>query len=319
MRDDLIVIGGGIVGAAIALAASEAGCAVTLIESGLPATGATGAGMGHLVALDDALLALSARSLELWRALPNREQMEYRNTGTIWIAETEDDLPGLREQAIHLATHQVTSHLLDHREMHALEPDLADDLPGGLLVPSDATVFAPKAVAYLLNRAQQAGTRILLGRKAETLTGGGVRLSGGERLKGVVVVATGPSGSGLLPELPITPRKGHLVVTERAPSTTTHQLVEAGYLYGVHATEVAMVAMNVQPRPGGQLLVGSSREPGIHDRAVSSAIVSRMLMRVFRFLPTLRERQAIRIWTGFRPATPDGLPFIRPGSGAARC
>ncbi len=297
-------------GAAIASTASEAGLRTTLIESALPATGATGSGMGHLVILDDALLALSVRSLELWRTLPDRPGTEYRNTGTIWIAETEDDLPGLEEQSLHLATHQVASHLLDHRDLHALEPDLAGDLPGGLLVPGDATVYAPKAVAHLLGRARRAGAHLLLGQKVVALTGGGVRLADGEKLTGVVVVATGPSGSELLPELPVMPRKGHLVVTERAPSTITHQLVEAGYLHGVRETRHATVAMNVQPRPGGQLLVGSSRESGIQDRAVSVSVVSRMLMRVFRFLPALRERKAIRIWTGFRPATPDGLPFI---------
>ncbi len=322
MNPHLIVIGGGIVGAALAATAAESEFGVTLIESALPSMGATGAGMGHLVVLDDALLALSARSLELWREIQDRAGTGYRNTGTIWIAETEADLPGLRQQSLDLAACAVASRLLDHRELHALEPELAHDLPGGLLVPGDATVYAPKAVAHLLDRARRAGGRLLLGQTVATLTEGGIRLAGGERLAGLVVVATGASVPRLLPELPITPRKGHLVVTERAATTIHHQLVEAGYLKGVHGTDEASVAMNVQPRPGGQLLIGSSRESGNCDPGVSDPLVARMLMRAFRFLPSLRERRAIRIWTGFRPATPDGLPYIgqvpgRPGVWAA--
>ncbi len=317
MNPDLIVIGAGIVGAAAALAATQAGLETVIVESAVPGAGVTGAGMGHLVILDDALLALSARSLELWRALPDHAGSEYRNTGTIWVAETADDLAGLAQQSIHLEAQNVTSRLLDGASLQALEPDLARDLPGGLLVPDDAIVYAPKALAYLLERARSAGARLLLGRRVTRLTGGGVRFADGTTLTGAVLVATGSQGSELLPELPIAPRKGHLVVTERASASIRHQLVEAGYLRAVHEPGQATVAMNVQPRPEGQLLVGSSRESGIQDLGVSPGIVARMLRRVFRFLPTLREHSAIRIWSGFRPATPDGLPYIGriPGRG----
>lgn len=315
MDTPLIVIGAGIVGAAVAKQAAEAGFQTTLIEAGRPGGGTTGTGMGHLVALDDALLPLAARSLELWREDPALGQFEYRATGTIWVAETETELRGLGDQARHFARHGITTELLHGQELRALEPDLAPDLAGGLLNPSDGILYAPKAVAHWITHAVAAGVRLLVGRRVTALTGDGVRLMDGAHLKGTVVVATGLAGCELVPELPVAPRRGHLVITERAPPTVSHQLVEAGYLAGVHGNEHATVALNVQPRPGGQLLIGSSRESGIRARECSARLIAQMLERAFRFLPVLRAHRAIRIWTGLRPATPDGRPFIGPVPG----
>jgi len=72
----------------------------------------------------------------------------------------------------------------------------------------------------------------------------------------------------------------------------------------------------VQPRPTGQILLGSSREFSATDAAVSPAMLRRMLERCFSFVPALRELQALRAWTGFRPTTPDGRPYLGavPGS-----
>src|SRR5262245_55801969 len=95
-RPTAIVVGAGIVGAACAAALAERGARVTVIERDFPACGTTAAGMGHLVAMDDsrAQLALTARSLELWRGFlgtANR-RVELENTGTLWIAEDEAQL-----------------------------------------------------------------------------------------------------------------------------------------------------------------------------------------------------------------------------------
>jgi D-hydroxyproline dehydrogenase subunit beta len=106
------------------------------------------------------------------------------------------------------------------------------------------------------------------------------------------------------------PRKGHLVVTERYPGFCTHQLVELGYLQSAHTLTNASVAFNLQPRRGGQLLIGSSRELAGWDAGVNRAVVARMLARAAEFVPALRQLLAIRTWTAFRPATRDHLPYI---------
>jgi glycine/D-amino acid oxidase-like deaminating enzyme len=99
-RPTAIVVGAGIVGAACAAALAVRGVGVTVIERDFPACGTTAAGMGHLVAMDDspAQLALTARSLELWREFlaDAGPKVELENTGTLWIAEDDEQLTALR-------------------------------------------------------------------------------------------------------------------------------------------------------------------------------------------------------------------------------
>jgi glycine/D-amino acid oxidase-like deaminating enzyme len=130
-----------------------------------------------------------------------------------------------------------------------------------------------------------------------------------------VVLANGARAVDLAPELPIRPKKGHLAITDRYPGFLRHQLVELGYIKNAHATEGDSVAFNVQPRGTGQVLIGSSRQFDATSSAIDHGILSRMLDRAFAYLPTLAQLSCNRVWTGFRAATPDGLPLIGPHSG----
>ena len=125
-----------------------------------------------------------------------------------------------------------------------------------------------------------------------------------------VVNAAGVHAGVLTPELPISPRKGHLAITDRYPDFCRHQLVELGYLASAHVMTVESVAFNVQPRLTGQMLIGSSRELVGWDGSVNRRILARMLERAKHFLPAIAPLNIIRTWTGFRPATPDKLPLI---------
>jgi glycine/D-amino acid oxidase-like deaminating enzyme len=88
--------------------------------------------------------------------------------------------------------------------------------------------------------------------------------------------------------------------------------VELGYLKSAHSSAADSVAFNVQSRRTGQLLIGSSRQYGAEDTAVNPQILSAMTERAQWYLPKIGELSAIRVWTGFRAATPDKLPLIGP-------
>jgi glycine/D-amino acid oxidase-like deaminating enzyme len=77
------------------------------------------------------------------------------------------------------------------------------------------------------------------------------------------------------------------------------------------------VAFNVQPRQTGQILIGSSRQYGNESSAVDEAILSAMLARATHYLPAVASLSLLRVWTGFRAATPDKLPLIGPFPGDA--
>lgn len=317
---DLIIAGAGIIGAACAQAAAEAGLRVIVVEPGPVGGGATAAGMGHLVALDDvpAEFALARYSLPMWDAYAAEPRAEFHRCGTLWVAEDDAGVALLHDKARHLAAHGTRTEWLDAAALREAEPALAHDLLGGLRVATEAVVYAPRVVHLLLERAERAGCLVWTGKRVAALETDGARLDDGTRLTGAVLVACGCDTPALLPELRIRPRRGHLVITDRYPGWLHHQVVETGYAAGAHGDAAEAVACNVQPRPTGQLLVGSSREFGQLEAPASPALLANMLQRCFRFLPGLPQLKALRSWTGFRPATPDGLPYIgalpsRPG------
>lgn len=316
---DLIVVGAGIVGAACAEHACAQGLKVAIVEPGPIGGGATAAAMGHLVAVDGAPaeLALAQYSLGLWEAFADLPQAEFSRCGTLWVASDEGECARIPDKLARLAAAGVHGEALDARQLYELEPALVPGLGGGVLVASEAVVYPPGVARHLVECATRRGAQ-LYRRRAALAGDGGVVLDDMTQLRGPVLVATGTALPELLPMLPLRLRKGHLVITDRYPGLIRHQLLELHYADSAHGDADASVAFNVQPRPTGQLLIGSSREFGKDDPEVSMPIVRRMLERALRFLPALRDLQALRIWTGFRPDSLDGLPYLgrvpgRPG------
>ena len=316
-RPHAIVIGAGIVGAACAAALTReerGGWRVTILERDFPAAGTTSVGMGHVVVMDDSpeQLALTAYSGRLWRALAPElgRSSELDPCGTLWIAEDDAQLAALSQKRETYAAAGIPSDLLDARALAEAEPNLRLDLAGALHVPGDSVVYPPGVTLRLLELAQAHGARLRAGAEVKAIVPNGVQLADETLRADVVINAAGARSAALTPELPIVPRKGHLAITDRYPEFCRHQLVEVGYLVSAHVMTNESVAFNVQPRPTGQLLIGSSRELVGWDARINHAILGRMLARACEFMPCLRDLSVIRCWTGFRPATPDKLPLV---------
>lgn len=316
---DVLIVGAGIVGAASALELAKAGCSVGILEGDTVGSGATAAGMGHIVVMDDspAQLALTRHSQLLWDALVQEapEQHEYTRCGTIWVAANAEEMQEVKRKHNLYAAHTIPSSVLDATQLYELEPRLRPGLAGGLLVPGDSVVYPPRSANWLLQQAQKHGARLLYGLVTHILNDG-VRLEDGQVVKGAkIVLANGVRATALVPGLPIEPKKGHLLITDRYPGFLHHQLVELGYVKNAHAASGDTVSFNVQPRATGQILIGSSRQPGIASREVEQAMLSQILASALAYMPDLGNCACIRAWTGLRAATPDGLPLIGPCPG----
>lgn len=312
---DVIIIGGGIVGAACALECARSGLRVTILEADIIGGGATAAGMGHLVVMDDSeeQFALTRYSVELWRALAAElpRDVEYTNSGTIWVAADDEEMSFLPAKREYYVSRGVRAEILDERALREAEPHLREGLAGGLLVPDDAVIYPPCAARFLLEKAAALSSRLEVGRRVAEIGDDGVRFQDGTRLSaGAIVNAAGNAAARLTPGAPIRGRKGHLVITDRYAGFVKHQLVELGYLKSAHSVSGDSVAFNVQSRPTGQLLIGSSRQYGNEERGVDSVILSKMLARACEFMPELGGVSSLRVWTGFRAATLDKLPLI---------
>ena len=311
----MAIAGGGIVGCACALSCAARGMSVLLAEADALGSGATAAGMGHLVAMDDseAQFALARRSLELWEQLELAPSAEYNRIGTLWIAADQEEMAGAERRSRWYVERGVATRLLTATQLAAEEPGLRPGLAGGLLVLSDAVVYPPRVAAELARRAQRLGATLRIGKRVTALAHGRMELETGEQILADRLINTlGASAPSLSPGLPVRPRKGHLVITDRYPGAVRHQLVELGYLKSAHGAGTESVAFNVQPRPNGQLLIGSSRQFGAEGSEVEPRMVSLMLKQTLEYLPAAARLSAIRSWTGFRAATPDKLPLIGP-------
>lgn len=311
MNADVIIIGAGIIGAACAHELARQGLKVLVLDAHLG--GATNAGMGHLVLMDDnpAELTLSNESLALWREWAPRMGADcgFNHCGTLWIAADAEEMTAAEEKQARLKAHGVPCQLLDARALAAAEPALRPGLAGALKVNNDSMVYAPNAARWLLTQAPAMVT--VETQRVSAIEGTSVRLAdGSQRSAGAVLLAAGIQATQFCAELPIRPKKGHIAITDRYPGKIGHQLVELGYVKSSHHSVGPSVAFNIQPRPTGQLMIGSSRQFDTTDPAVEPDMLARMLRRTVDYLPGLGDLTVIRSWTGFRAATPDSLPLI---------
>jgi glycine/D-amino acid oxidase-like deaminating enzyme len=312
---DVVLVGAGIVSAACADEFARRGLRVAVVDRDLVGGGATAAGMGHIVVMDDsdAQFALTRYSQRLWQELRRElpDEVEYEQCGTIWVAADEEEMIEVRRKHDYYGKRGVPTEVLDAQALRTLEPNLRPGMAGGLLVPEDGVLYPPCAAGFLMRCAQERGTKLRLGATVAQIGQGRVRMTDGSEIFAETIVnAAGVSAQDLTPGVEVQKRKGHLVITDRYPVFLRHQLVELGYLKSAHSTSGDSVAFNVQPRRTGQILIGSSRQYGAESSEVDNSMLVRMLQRAQEYMPGLSQMSTVRSWAGFRAATPDQLPLI---------
>src|SRR5215471_4953022 len=321
---DVIIVGAGIVGAACASECARNGLKVLVLDRGPISGGTTGAGMGHIVVMDDsdAQFALTAYSRSLWQRRVNTlpADVEYDPCGTLWVAADEEEMAEVHRKAENFRAKGLAVEVLNGGEVAELEPNLREGMAGGLRVVDDAILYPPCAARFLLEEAGKKGATLRTGVAVrDFLDEGGVELADGSKItSNFSVNATGPWSPELTPGLPVRKRKGHLVVTDRHPGFAHHQIVELGYLKSAHSVSADSVAFNIQPRKTGQILIGSSRQFDSTGTDVEQPMLNRMLQRACEYMPSLGQLSALRVWTAHRAATPDKLPLIGPTSAGSR-
>ncbi|HTU02332.1 MAG TPA: FAD-binding oxidoreductase, partial [Candidatus Sulfotelmatobacter sp.] len=201
------------------------------------------------------------------------------------------------------------------------------DLPGGALFPADGQVEPRFATAALIAAGRRHGLAVHVGSRVERILRNAagrveaVETATDRIATGAVVVAAGvwtrevAASAGL--DVPVHPRKGQIVVVERAPGLFRRKLSEAGYAGAVESSAANLqVAMVAESTRAGPLLLGSSRELVGFDRQVSLRVAAAITARALRFFPGLAGLRCIRNYAGLRPFSPDHVPLIGPMAGA---
>jgi len=325
---DVVIIGAGVVGAAIAYFAGERGLRVTVVERSTVAAGTSGHGEGNVLVSDKEPgpeLDLALYSARVWQQDlgGHGADWEFEPKGGLVVARSEDSMAALARLAAEQRAGGVAVDLVDRAGVLELEPQANPALVGGASYPEDAQVQPILATERLMALARSTGTRVLTGAEVTGLLRGpgsrirGVRTTRGDIEADAVVNAAGPWAARIAAmagvHVPVEPRRGFVLVTEPLPLTVRHKVYAAEYVGDVASSDAAMQSSPVvEGTRAGTLLIGSTRERVGFAPSLSTAAVAALAARALELFPALAGVRALRAYGGFRPYCADHLPIIGP-------
>ena len=320
---DAIVIGAGIVGACSALALTNAGLRVLVVDRGSVSSGTTGAGEGNILVSDKdpgPELVLALRSRDLWFELQEDvgDSFELEAKGGVVVARADDS------QLMALATAQEQNGVeilkADHAQLHQLEPYLHPEISSGVFYPQDSQCQPMLAAAHILRAVIKRGGAFVSHAQVTKIQTSGSRVIGIETTQGnfsspIIINATGTWAGEIArlagSSLPIAPRRGFILVTEPAPQYIFHKVYDSDYVTNVASSEADLQTSTVvEGTRSGTILIGASRERVGFNGDMNYAILRTLAAQATSLFPVLRDVQLLRAYRGFRPYAPDHLPVI---------
>ncbi len=325
---DLAVIGGGLVGGAIAWGAARLGASVALIDEGDVAFRAARGNFG-LVWVQSKGVGMppyarwSRRSAQLWPQLAaalrdaTGADTALRQPGGLHFCLDEAELEARRTmiRRMHNVEHGAAvggeTRILDREEVRAMVPQIGDGVVGASYCPADGHANPLALLRGLHAALLGAGGAYLPGRTVDRIERGFVLHAGAERIAAEKIVIAAGLGSRALAEMvglhmPVAPLRGQIVVTER---------VRPFLDYATHV---------IRQTDEGSVMLGDSQEDVGFDNGTTAPVMRDISARALKMFPCLRDANVVRVWGALRVMTPDGYPIYEqsashPGAFAATC
>lgn len=329
---DIVVIGGGIIGAAIAYYGAKAGLEITVLEKNELASGTSSRCDGNILAIDkdpgfDSQMSLKSQQLvhELNKEL--EVPFEYRNPGSILVCENDEEMEAASKWVQQQKDAGLDFQMLDREDLRNESNYFADDLFGGLECKTDSTVNPYMLTFSMFHGAKKLGTKVHKKTEVTNIIKNpfgqfAIETTNGTYTANKVVNACGVwapyIGEMLDVKIPITPRKGQLIVASRQQPVGLRKVMEFGYLISKFGgrrkvdtlTEKYGIALVFEPTESQNFLIGSSREFDGFGTAVNHEVTKYIARRAVRFYPKIADMTVIRTYAGLRPWTEDHLPII---------
>ncbi|GMR67871.1 NAD(P)/FAD-dependent oxidoreductase [Bacillus cereus] len=329
---DVLIIGGGIIGCSIAYYTSKYGRDVTIIEKGEFVSGTSSRCDGNILAIDkdpgfDSQMSLVSQKLVTDLSEELEHSFEYRAPGSILVCESDEEMEAAQQWVNRQKEAGLPFRMLDRQDIREESPFFADDLLGGLECATDSTVNPYLLAFSLLAESKKYGTKAFnlteVKEMKRDIDGSFiVETTNGTFNAKQVVNAAGvwapKIGKMLDVNIPIEPRKGHIIVASRQEHVGCRKVMEFGYLISKFGgkrkvdalTEKYGVALVFEPTESQNFLIGSSREfVGFHTR-INNEVIKCIANRAIRFYPKMADMMVIRSYAGLRPWTEDHLPII---------
>ncbi|MCP4423775.1 MAG: FAD-binding oxidoreductase [Chloroflexi bacterium] len=329
---DVVVIGGGVIGTAVAYFLARAGIQTCLLERGDIASGtSSAAAVAALLQTKTSAvkLALADKSLTLLDELQETldPSFEYEHSGSLLVANNADEMAVVRDMAGTLRTLGLDVQLVGGQEAHAIMPLLGDGIVGASFSPRDALLNPLSLVTAYATAARRLGAVICTFTEVTDIEVAGDKITAVQTNKGRVLTNTVVNAAGVWSphianmvgvDLPVTPLKGELLITEPMPPMMQGTLIAAKYLLSKRKLEQTAVADTPQRSVGitlaqvarGNFVVGSTREQAGFDRRSSFGGIQEQCRQLLQLTPALADVHLLRAYAGLRPISPDGLPII---------
>jgi glycine oxidase len=289
-RYDAVIVGGGIIGLAAAWRATQRGLRVCVLERASAGCGATGAAAGVLAPDPETpgFTSLALRSSELWPAfaaeLRDLTAIEpgYTRCGSLVLS-----FDGVRDGS-------VGGEWLEADECRALEPGIAADCRGAVLLQDDAQVDPRRVVEALV---AVLGDAVRTAADVVDVDPQRVELADGSRVEAerVVLAAGAWTARRLAKRLPIVPVKGQ-TLRLRGPLPAT-RVIRSEHVY-------------VVPRASGETVIGATIEEAGFDTDVTDEATETLMRQAIRAVPAVADLELVEAVASLRPATPDESPLI---------
>jgi sarcosine oxidase subunit beta len=329
-HSDVVVIGGGVIGASVAYHLSRAGFSVVLLDKGGLTSGTSRACSGKVwlgTKKPGLHLRLAQLSLDMLQNFINDtgSRVECEESGEMLLIESEAELDYMRAFVDGQKSVGIDICLLDLVGTRKMQPGISDTIAGSTYSPMGISVNPMSLVYALSGEAERFGARIIRDAAARSIEVFSHRIHSITTNRGRIetdylVNAAGVNApeigkmAGL--EIPITPLQGEIIVTDPVPPVVHIPSSEAGYVTVkrnpdlVKQMDHAGVTCGISQSKRGNVYIGASKRFVGPDTNSSIVGISALARRAVRFFPSLSDVRMIRAYAGLRPYTSDGLPIL---------
>lgn len=327
MAYDLIVIGGGLVGGAIAWGAARHGASVALIDQGDLAFRAARGNFG-LVWVQSKGAGMPAyahwtrTSAELWPQLSGAlaestgidVALQQRGGLAFCLSDQEFEDRATLLHRMHNESGDIGTRMIDRTEVQAMVPGLGDRVVGASYCPIDGEAHSLFLLRALHAALLKLGGSYLPGRTVDAIDAAPhsftVRVGAEHFTAARLVIAAGLGSRELAPMvglgMPVVPSRGQIIVTER---------VQPFLDYTCHTLRQTVE---------GTVMLGDSQEDAGFDTSIGVPVLQDIAKRNLAVFPALKDATIVRVWAALRVMSPDGFPIYEqsrryPGAFAATC
>lgn len=327
MKQKVIVVGGGIIGTSVAYYLTKKDIEVILFESKDIAAGSSGS-CDRAIMLQSKKpgpnLDLALKSAEMYKSLESEleEDLEYHKGGGMILIENEFEFDVIKDMVDRQNNSGLNVSIISGDDARKKIPALSKNIIAATWWDEDAEV-SPMGTAFAFAKAaQKKNATIKLNCEVESILikNGrivGVKAAGENFYADSVVVCTGVWTKKILEtinlDVPIIPRKGQILVTERLPKIIDCNILSGAYIASKlqkNNDDPYGIGLAIGQTKSGTLLIGGSREFAGFDSSTNSEVIREIAKRAVDTFPFLKNVNLIRTFSGFRPFTPDNLPIL---------